>query len=65
MDLSHLDALLERRRRLQAAAVSEFTQVQLNQCEKEIRDEYKFLGIPEPESIDISDADLLAALLET
>ena len=70
-DLSHLDALqgrLSREKSRLAAATNEnernFRIREIASCEREIANEYKFLGI-EPLSLDdilMSDDELLAAL---
>lgn len=70
-DLSHLDALTARlareTSRLEAATNDNersFRTRQIVSCKKEISSEYKFLGIDETVSCDLSDDELLAALTE-
>ncbi len=62
IDLSHLDALQNRLRHLQAREQTDLIAVWVKQCEKEIADEYAFLGIPSIENEAISNADLLKEL---
>lgn len=68
-DLSHLDALQARLRRetdrlAAATTVNErnFRLQQIASCEREIANEYKFLGIEPTVECDMSDDELLAAL---
>ena len=70
-DFSHLDAIQERiaretqrRDASHNAQVRAFRQMQIDQAEKELAAEYKFLGI-EPVTIgELSDDELLAELNE-
>jgi hypothetical protein len=68
-DLSHLDALTARLGREKSRLASAKTQNEkdfrtreITSCEKEIANEYKFLGIDSVVTCDLSDDELLAEL---
>ena len=69
IDFIHLDALYARlnreQARLRAATTSRdvaFRASQIASCNREIVDEYKFLGIEAPVTADLSDDELMAEL---
>ena len=69
MDLAHLDAIRDRlaREKLRLAEASTekektFRTVQVHQAEKELANEYAFLGIEPTPSVDLTDDELLKEL---